>query len=175
MAFFKKKSETPAPGSAPKASPDKSGNPYLSGREEWLERYGSYISRAAQWRTVAFFCLLLTGISITGNVMQAAQVKTVPYIIEVDKLGKAAVTARADRVSAAPQRLIQAEIAACISDWRTVTADIELQEKMIERLSFFMAGSARAFCGSGMKPITPMKSPNPASSSMWRSKVCPCR
>ena len=72
MAFFKKKTEAPTPGSVPKASSDKGGNPYLNGREEWLERYGSYISRAAQWRTVAFFCLLLTGISITGNVIQAS-------------------------------------------------------------------------------------------------------
>ena len=143
MAFLKKKTEAPAPGSEPKASPEKGGYPHVNVREEWLERYGSYISRAAQWRAVAFFCLLLTGISITGNVMQAGQVKTIPYIIEVDKLGKAAVAARADRASAAPQRLIQAEIAACISDWRTVTADVELQKKMIERLSFFMAGSAK--------------------------------
>ena len=137
MSFFKAKPQSPAletPGG---------GNPYLNGREEWLERYGSYISRAAQWRMVAFFCLILTGISITGNVMQASQMKTVPYIIEVDKLGKSSVVARADRASATPQRLIQAEIAACIGNWRTVTADVELQQKMIERLSFFMAGSAK--------------------------------
>ena len=94
MSFFKK-SNTPAPEPS-------GGNPYLNGREEWLERYGSYISRAAQWRMVAFICLLLTGISLTGNVMQASQVKTVPYIIEVDKLGKSSVVARADRASATP-------------------------------------------------------------------------
>lgn len=134
MAFFKDKK-------APSAA--SGGNPYLDGRQEWLERYGSYISRAAQWRMVAFFCLLLTGVSIFGNVMQASQVKTIPYIIEVDALGKAAAVARADVASSTPQRLIQAEIAACIVNWRTVTADIELQQKMIERLSFFMAGSAK--------------------------------
>lgn len=139
MTFFKKKIET----SPPDSMPDKGGNPYLNGREEWLERYGSYISRAAQWRMVAFICLLLTAVSITGNVIQAGQVKTVPYIIEVDKLGKSSVVARADRASSTPQRLIQAEIAACIGNWRTVTADVELQQKMIERLSFFMAGSAK--------------------------------
>ena len=139
MAFFKTKMQSPAPA----ASAGKGSNPYLNGREEWLERYGSYISRAAQWRMVALFCLIITGISITGNVMQASQVKTIPYIIEVDKLGKSAVAARADRASVTPQRLIQAEIAACISNWRTVTADVELQQKMIERLSFFMAGSAK--------------------------------
>ena len=134
MAFFKSKKEPPVQ--------EKGGSPYLNGREEWLERYGSYISRAAQWRMVAFLCLLITSVSITGNVIQASQVKTVPYIIEVDKLGKANVVARADTARATPQRLIQAEIAKCISDWRTVTADVELQQKMIERLSFFMAGSA---------------------------------
>ena len=134
MKLFKTKNTAPA---AP------SDNPYIAARQEWMERYGSYIARAAQWRMAAFICLLLTAISITGNVIQASQVKTVPYIIEVDKLGKSSVVARADRASAAPRRLIQAEIAACISDWRTVTADVELQQKMIERLSFFMAGSAK--------------------------------
>lgn len=130
-----KKTKTPVP--------EKGGSPYLNGREEWLERYGSYISRAAQWRMAAFICLIITVISISGNVIQASQVKTVPYIIEVDKLGKTGVVARADTASATPKRLIQAEIAKCVSDWRTVTADVELQQKMIERLSFFMAGSAK--------------------------------
>ena len=118
-------------------------NPYLLGREEWLERYGNYISRAAQWRMAAFLCIGITGLSVTGNVIQATQVKTVPYIIEVDSLGKHAVVARADVASSTPQRLIQSTIAACITDWRTVTADVELQQKMIERLSFFMAANAK--------------------------------
>ncbi len=136
MKLFRTKNTTAVPENS-------GGSPYLNGREEWLERYGSYISRAAQWRIVAFLCLVITAISITGNVIQANQVKTVPYIIEVDKLGKASVVARADIASSTPQRLVQAEIAKCISDWRTVTADVELQQKMIERLSFFMAGSAK--------------------------------
>ena len=135
MSFFKSKAKPPVQ--------EKGGSPYLNGREEWLERYGSYISRAAQWRMAAFLCLMITVVSITGNVIQANQVKTVPYSIEVDALGKTGVIARADTASATPKRLIQAEIAKCISDWRTVTADVELQQKMIERLSFFMAGSAK--------------------------------
>lgn len=117
-------------------------NPYLDGRREWLERYGSYIQRARQWRFMALAALLLAGISVTGNVLQATQSKMVPYIIEVDKIGKAAVATRADEAASPPMRLIQAEIAACIADWRTVTADAELQKKMIRRLSYFFAGSA---------------------------------
>lgn len=119
------------------------GNPYLNARQEWLERYGSYISRAAQWRMLAFITLVLLAGSICVNIIQASQVKAIPYIVEVDKLGKSTVVARADRISATPLRLIQAEIAACISDWRTVTADVELQKKMLQRLSYFVAGSAK--------------------------------
>jgi len=137
MNIFKKK--TPAPGQ----SPGLGSNPYLNGREEWLDRYGSYISRAAQWRIAAFLCLVLMGVSLTGNVIQARQVKTVPYIVEVDNLGNIGVVARADSASSTPRRMIQASIAACIADWRTVTPDVELQRKMIERLTFFMAGSAK--------------------------------
>ena len=141
MSLFKKKEKIDVHASAPK--PADGHNPYLNARQEWLERYGSYINRAAQWRMTAFIALMLLGGSILGNVIQANQVKAIPYIIEVDKLGKAAVAARADQAGAAPLRLVQAEIAACITDWRTVTADIELQKQMIQRLSFFVAGSAK--------------------------------
>jgi type IV secretion system protein VirB5 len=133
MGFFKKKT----------LSVTGHENPYLSGREEWLERYGSYISRARQWKVMSFLTALALITSVAGNVIQARQVKVVPYIIEVDKLGKSAVIARADTASSTPKRVIQAAVAACIADWRTVTADVELQRKIIERLSFYMAGSAK--------------------------------
>ena len=138
MGFFNKSTvSAPARGAAEGKSP------YLDGREEWLERYGSYINRAAQWRACCILALLAVLVSLCGNVMQAVQVKTVPYIIEVDQLGKTGVIARADSASSTPRRLIQSEVATCITNWRTVTADVELQQKMIDRLSFFMAGSAK--------------------------------
>ena len=118
-------------------------NPYLNGREEWLERYGNYIKRAAQWRMMAVFCLLLAAGSVAANVIMAAQYKVVPYIVEVDRIGQAAAVSRADLASPAPKRLIQAELANVIMNWRTVTADLDLQKKMVERLSYFMAGSAK--------------------------------
>lgn len=145
MGLFRKREAATDAGDAAetRAEPkEERHSPYLDGRREWLERYGSYIQRARQWRGTALAALALAGISMTGNVIQATQTKIVPYIIEVDKLGKAAVSTRADEASAPSMRLIQAEIAACIADWRTVTADVELQRKMIRRLGYFFAGSA---------------------------------
>ncbi|MDL2209721.1 type IV secretion system protein [Desulfovibrio sp. OttesenSCG-928-I05] len=136
MGWFKKEA-------APRPAKDSGRNPYFDGRQEWLERYGSYISRANQWRIFSVLAVLALLVSLSCNYVQSSQVKAVPYIIEVDQLGKIGAVARADSASSTPRRLIQAEIAQCISSWRTVTADVELQQKMIDRLSYFMAGAAK--------------------------------
>lgn len=148
MAFFNKNKALeeqeegkPKEGKAKEAH--QGNNPYINGRDEWAERYGSYIKRTHNWQIVTVISLIITVLSITGNVIQAGQIKIIPYIIEVDKLGRASVVSRADTMGVAPQRLVQSVIGTCISDWRTVTADVELQKKMITRLSFFFAGTAK--------------------------------
>lgn len=154
MGFFSKKQKAPeyenievddaqsSPSQEKKKEPT-FNNPYFNGRREWLERYGSYINRASQWRFFAFLCMIVTGISITGNVLQALQVKAIPYIVEVDKLGRSAMVSRAEDAREVPIKLIQADIAASITAWRTVTADLELQKQMIQKLTYYVAGSAR--------------------------------
>lgn len=137
MPFFKNKADHTAPAGAG------GDNPYMNGRQEWLERYGSYISRASHWRLAFLLAAVALIISISGNVMQSAQIKVVPYIVQVDQLGKTGVVTRADVAGKTPKALVQSEIANCITSWRTVTADVELQQKFIDRLSFFMAGSAK--------------------------------
>lgn len=141
MGLFSKKTKDQASASEPEDQ--HISNAYINGREEWLERYGSYINRAAQWRTVAFICLLITLASITGNVIQASQYKVVPYLVEVDRLGNTRAAVRADKAAMVPERIVQVELTNFIRNWRTVTADIDLQKKMIDRLSFYAAGSAK--------------------------------
>ena len=99
--FKKKKGQSPAPNTK------QGNNPYLNAREEWLERCGSYMTRAANWRAVAFVALFTTLLSLCGNIIQAAA------------------------------------IAMSINDWRTVTADVELQKQMISRASYFFTGAAK--------------------------------
>jgi type IV secretion system protein VirB5 len=122
---------------------EKTRNPYLAGREEWLERYGGYIQAAGQWRLVAVGCLLIASLSIAGNVIQALKEKVVPYVVAVDKLGAALAVSRADLAAPAPRELIQAELANVVVNWRTVTADLDLQSRMIDRLSSFVQGAAK--------------------------------
>ncbi|MFW5837079.1 MAG: VirB8/TrbF family protein [Desulfovibrionaceae bacterium] len=125
------------------AAPNTGGNPYLNGREEWLERYGGYITRAAQWRMAAFAGLALTAGAVAACIVMASQYKVVPYLVAVDKLGRAVAVERADVAAPAPKRLVQAELAGVVVNWRTVTADKDLQNRMIEQLSSFLTGAAK--------------------------------
>ncbi len=118
-------------------------NPYLAARAEWLERYGSYIKARNQWRMFAFFCVAAALLSIGLNAFQSWQHKMVPYVVEVDRLGRVGAVNQAVHAAEVPPRVIQSEIARAVMDWRTVTADFGLQEKMIQRLSAHIAGQAK--------------------------------
>ena len=65
-------------------------NPYLVARQEWNERYGSAIHAARSWKIVGVTGMLMAVIGFSYALYQSTQVKLVPYIVEVDKLGTAA-------------------------------------------------------------------------------------
>ena len=62
-------------------------SPYLAARQEWTERYGSYVQAARAWRIVGILGLSMAVIGFTYAMYLSTQVKLVPYIVEVDKLG----------------------------------------------------------------------------------------
>ena len=64
-------------------------NPYLAARLEWNERYGSYVRSASYWRSVGLLSMTMAVIGFGYALYQSTQVKLVPYIVEVDKLGNA--------------------------------------------------------------------------------------
>lgn len=118
-------------------------NPYLNAKNEWFERYGSYIVTANIFKSISLAALLGLTASISLNVYQFKQQKIVPYIIEVDKLGNAIATKPLLETNTIPQRLIQSEIVNAITNWRTVTADLDLQNRLVTKFSAYLGGSAR--------------------------------
>ena len=133
-----KKKETKAPESANNGT-----HPYLNARQEWMERYGSYISRAAQWRMVAFLALIIAVLSLTGTIVQMTQTKIVRYFVVVDELGKTVAEKIQGHGGGTPEKVVQSAVAQAIVDWRTVTVDTELQKRMINNLTMHTAGATR--------------------------------
>ena len=153
MVLGKKKDKSTIPDGKSTPAAD---NPYLNGRQEWLERYGSYISRAQQWRFFALLALAALLLSGAGNVIQARKATVVPYFVSVDSLGRAEVT-RIENPGAPPRALIQAELGNVVLNWRTVTADADLQRRMVQRLSMFTAGAARGVVQAYFQENNPYK------------------
>lgn len=131
-------------------------NPYLAGRQEWLEQNGSIVVSRNNWKLLALLLAVVAIISVSGNVYQGIQVKIIPYIVEVDKLGRASAIAPIDdtkRVSL--NHVVPSVLSMVITDWRTVTADIELQKRMIRRLSYFTTGAAKGYFSEWYKANNP--------------------
>jgi type IV secretory pathway TrbF-like protein len=108
-------------------------NPYLAARQEWNERYGSYVKAAAGWRIVGITSLVMAVIGFSYALFQSTQVKLVPYIVEVDKLGSAVTAGFPQQIEYADPRVIRATLGNFISNFRSVTPDAVVQKQYIDR------------------------------------------
>ena len=108
-------------------------NPYLAARQEWNERYGSYVKAAAAWRIVGITGMALAVIATSYALYQSTQVKLVPYIIEVDKLGSAVTAGFPQQIEYADARVVRATLAGFASNFRSVTPDTAVQKQYIDR------------------------------------------
>ena len=121
-----------------------SHNPYLAARREWDERYGDLISRARNWRVVAFLCAATALFETCGMIALALRSKVVPYIVTVDSLGRVAASGRVEQASIADDRMRRAALFQWIEDLRSVTTDGIAQRRAIDRVYSYIASGSPA-------------------------------
>lgn len=108
-------------------------NPYLAARQEWNERYGSYVKAASAWRIVGVLGLGLAFVSTAYALYQSSQVKLVPYIVEVDKLGTAVMAGFPSQIEYADPRVVRASLAGFVTSFRSVTPDAVVGKHNVDR------------------------------------------
>jgi type IV secretory pathway TrbF-like protein len=108
-------------------------NPYLAARQEWNERYGSYVKAASAWRIVGITGMTMAVIGFSYALYQSTQVKLVPYIVEVDKLGAAAIAGYPQQIEYADPRVVRAALGGFITSFRSITPDAVVQKQYIDR------------------------------------------
>ena len=113
---------------------DTPDNPYLAARQEWSERYGSYVKAANAWRIVGVTSLALALVSTSYALFQSTQVKLVPYLVEVDKLGSAVNAGFPAQIEYADPRVVRAVLAGFVTNFRSVTPDAVVQKQYIDRV-----------------------------------------
>ena len=113
---------------------DTPDNPYIAARQEWTERYGSYVKAASAWRIVGVTSLALALVSTSYALYQSTQVRLVPYIVEVDKLGSAVNAGFPAQIEYADPRVVRAVLAGFVTNFRSVTPDAVVQKQYIDRV-----------------------------------------
>ena len=105
--------------------------PYIAARQEWLERYGDYISQARTWRVTAILALGVATLAVGGLIALANQNRVVPYVVKVDKLGAAVAVERADTAARPDAAIIKAQLARWVTAMRSVYVDAAAQRALV--------------------------------------------
>lgn len=120
-------------------------NPYLSARREWTERYADHIKTANGWRVAALCSMATALVAVAGLGVVASQAKTVPYVVQVDKLGTVLPVARADQAARADSTVIRATLANWVSNTRTVYLDAAAEQRNIRAAYALLDQNTPAF------------------------------
>jgi type IV secretory pathway TrbF-like protein len=139
-----KKSADQADAPAAPASKNADSTPYLDAQRVWVERYGSYVSQAYNWRLIALLEAVALTAAIVGLIYLSTQSRLVPYIVAVDKVGMAFAVTPADRASPVDERVVRSQIGYFISMARLVTPDRVIQKAAIDRAYGYVAPASAA-------------------------------
>ena len=124
------------------ANPDTA---YLRGRAEFDSRFGDLAKGKRNWQLAAFGALILAGVLAVGLVMLATTSRITPYVVEVDKLGRAQAFGPAERLRTTDQRVLTAQLAGFVRDIRTVVGDPAAEADLVRRSYAFVDQDAAAF------------------------------
>ena len=69
--------------------------PYQRAEQLWDERIGSARVQAANWRLMAFGCLLVAGVALGDDIRSHSRSTVTPYVVQVDRVGQAQAVAPA--------------------------------------------------------------------------------
>ena len=150
-------------------------NPYLAARREWDERYGEFITRARNWRTMAVISALVALVATGGMLWQSARSRVIPFVVLVDSLGRPIASGLAEQASVGDDRLRRAVIQDWIENVRMVTTDGVAQRRAIDHVYAYIASgtNAQAFISDFYRNDPPFKRAQTGTVSVEVKSVLP--
>jgi type IV secretion system protein VirB5 len=97
------------------------------------------------WQLAAFGLLGVATILATGFASLATQSRITPYVVEVDRLGRAQAFGPAEQLRQTDQRVVRAQLAGFVRDIRTVLGDPIAQADLVRHAYAFVDQSAALF------------------------------
>ncbi|MBX6330906.1 MAG: type IV secretion system protein [Gemmatimonadaceae bacterium] len=97
------------------------------------------------WQLVAFGTTAVALVLAATLTTLATEARITPYVVEVDRLGRAPSLGPAERLAKIDQRVITSQLAGSVRDVRTVLADPIAQGALVERAYAFVDRNAAAW------------------------------
>lgn len=119
--------------------------PYLRGRREFESVFTDVAKAKRNWQLVAFGATAVALVLAVSLGVTATQSRIVPYVVEVDRLGRAQAFGAAERLRAPDQRVVTSQLAGFVRDLRTVLVDPAGQADLVRRAYAFVDRDAAGF------------------------------
>ena len=146
-------------------------NPWVDavarGRVEFAGAFGDLARARRNWQLVAFGALGIAAVMSVGFVTLATQARITPYVVEVDRLGRARAFAPAERIATADQRVVTSAVAGWVRDIRTVVADPVAQQDMVRRAYAFVDQGTAAWLDAYF--TDPVRDPRELAATLSRT------
>jgi type IV secretion system protein VirB5 len=122
------------------------GNPFLSQRHEFHNRFYDLAKAKRNWQLIAFASVALLAVVTVSYVVMASSSRITPYVVEVSELGIARAYGPAERLPGSEmERVITAELSEFIMNTRRVLADPQAQREAILEAYAFADKRAETF------------------------------
>jgi type IV secretory pathway TrbF-like protein len=118
---------------------------WTEARREFEDLYADLARGKHAWQVVAFLALGLLGVVTVAAARLALGERVTPYIVEVDKLGRARAFGPAEAVRRTDTRLVVSQIALFLRDVRTVLPSEAAEADVLRRAYAFVDPGAALF------------------------------
>jgi len=129
-------------GDAPPAAPI---SPYHAARWARDRHVEELANKIRYLRGLALVLVGLCAIAVHGAITLARQSRIIPYIVEVDRLGRPLAYGRVENMPSPEERYLRGELMRFIDAIRTVLTDPVAQNRLIDRSYAFTRSSARTY------------------------------
>lgn len=133
-------------------------DPYRQARAEYSDRYAELAAGKRNWQLATLGAAALCGLSLTANIIQARQVKQLPYVVLADRSGYAITVPEPLAPSATTisiDTIERYEVAAFICAARTIDADMAGEDALLRYVKAHARGAADQFLGEYFESHNP--------------------
>ena len=129
-------------GKSASAAPD---SPYLAARSQFESVFRNAAKEKHAWKIAALAELTILLVLVVAYVQLASSARVVPYVVEVDRAGRAMAFGPAEPMERTDQRVIVRELTLFIRNVRSVSTDPAGQLRMIQDAYAYVDRAAAGF------------------------------